>query len=315
MSWLGIVQFAGYAFTPILGGIPVQWTVAGAWVVDTFVAGTYVVLLLDAVLMAALWYGMNGEGKEEEAVTEGATAVTSTAEEFRVDVAEQCAPDHSDQRLGKAGYATVDVGDVLEEAVDRGEEPQAAQETCGETIPNLPTPSVRRRTLSSSARRCSIPTMSPSGRSLRVTVPAPVTPTSLHSAVRSFSATASHSSTVFHAPTPTGRRLSAPAVMDPRSLVRGASPVPLSGMRSPEPPSLIRASWRSSPLFTPVLFVCLNATCRGCLAVAETYGSILFYTTSMAPGKTRPPCPRRALRGSSPSWAAWACSCSCCWTG
>ena len=293
MSWLGIVQFAGYAFTPILGGIPVQWTVAGSWVIDTFVAGTYVLLLLDALLMAGLWYGMREEKKEEEeAVAEREAAVPSNAEELRVDVAEQSELHSNGQRAKKAGYATVDDGDVREEATEDGEEERVARELCA-TNPDVPTAAVRppaqgrppARSLSRRRVSESIPRRGRSERSPRVPLSAPSTPSGLHDEVRFFSATVGppRSSTVFPAPRRIDRRLSAPAVMGRQPSLRGASfatvSAPLSGMRSPEPPSLIQVSWRSSPLFTPLLFVCLNATCRGCLAVAETYGSILFYTT------------------------------------
>lgn len=56
MAKLGIVQFMGYAFTPILGGITVN---AGA--MNTYNAGTYCLIILDTLLFFALYFGLRGD--------------------------------------------------------------------------------------------------------------------------------------------------------------------------------------------------------------------------------------------------------------
>ena len=45
-----------------------------------------------------------------------------------------------------------------------------------------------------------------------------------------------------------------------------------------EAPVPVCSCKRPAPLSTLILFILLNATCRGCLAVAETYGSVLYYS-------------------------------------
>jgi MFS family permease len=275
MSWLGIVQFAGYAFTPILGGIPVNWTVTGSWVITTYTAGTYALLVLDAFLMAALCYIL---GSPEQDGAETPLVIQSFhSNELHIDIPSE------DSQLGHVhpppslnGYSEVtdlnstsqpmnssrNARDVTEQGRLEEEINGAPQPLSALSLPTTPTVfcTGMPTTHSFSLAPCShIPVRS-----------------------RSMITPYTHPIPIFVSD---GRRSSAPAIFDVRPIrCDEHSGTSIESIARPQTPSLIRTSWRSSPLFTPILFICLNATSRGCLAVAETYGSVLFYTTQYGVG-------------------------------
>ena len=277
MSWLGIVQFAGSAFTPILGGIEVDWQLTGAWTVNTYVAGTYFLLILDVAVVGGLWWGMRcGRGENGEEVAQLSTIQLTVP----MPALEDKPAGHAQSGNRRFVYsAIVESGDQahLSAAVLTRHEAEQVEEGKHEAIHPQSTAPVETPPLIS---RASCQQMSEDEVKQPALPASPLHLNSLHRRSLSVATPTSRPAAISF----TERRLSAPPTVDLGPIRREE----LSSMSivSPTPsevPTLFSASWRSSPMFTPIFFICLNATSRGCLAVAETYGSILFYTAVHGP--------------------------------
>ena len=278
MSWLGIVQFAGFAFTPILGGIPVNWQLSSSWTINTYVAGTYFLLLLDVALIGGLWWGM---------ARQGGGGAASEVEEVPIIQLTVCTVSGKGDTVGHVqsgrtdrtgSYSAVLEGDDPSER----EEPQlsshsqmeAEDESWEEENRGPSDSSMSHEATAASVKPLhSIPFSASAASALPVIVPS-------QRSLRSLSIPLSHVDAVIpSSPLLLQRGISAPATVDLRPIRREElSSTSIVSLAPSEGPTLISASWRSSPLFTPVLFTLLNATCRGCLAVSEAYGSTLYYT-------------------------------------
>ena len=351
MSWLGIVQFAGYAFTPILGGLEVDWTVSGSWVINTFTAGTYVLLLMDALLLVGLYFGLRGQEMEAEAEEEAARAMEVISPEV---TAVEC-----EAAWGATGKRVE--SDMREDAMGRFDEAASAVQTTGgqrrrgySAVHDKQSDSDRdsdgqlhrKRTEHEEEKGDGVqPTVEVVVRHIgevmehkympvsiavsdeHVSCPPEVPPIVVATARATESPTA-HGPHIESVTTPTSaaRKVSAsqPPTPSPRSTsasagltastlatlaapslprdvfssnsldssyIRPATPKQSAGAANSVTTATaftwqqrlactrIRLSTYLTPAFLiPVFFLLLNAASRGCLAVAETYGSTLYYT-------------------------------------
>ena len=289
MAWLGVVQFAGYAFTPILGGLPVDWTVAGAWVITTYTAGTYALIVLDVLLLLALGWGMPHVEPEK---TPPALAPVRPLKELGTDdrgrweslrVRARRPPYHR-------GYLPVTESDAGARSEAGGEEEREGEDESTisiDVVVDRPEAMQKEeadppRSHTPNPNPALTPSLSAAGSASLPASPRAPAPHVVRS--QSLVASPAVQRTVNAVAIAHGRRSSAPAFLDVRPIRRSEESTSSLASIASQDPSLIRESWKAAPLFTPVLFVCLNATCRGCLAVAETYGSSLYYTTQYGAG-------------------------------
>ena len=354
MSWLGIVQFAGYAFTPILGGLEVSWPITASWTINTFTAGTYALLVLDVVLLAALYVGLSKYGAEEEA--KGAAAMDMIAAEAKA--VERTAADAKEggmigrgdmvetttgrvdepvgavaERGGKMrhGYtavketqmdsdsdslsdheasemSVVDSVNVLRNARAMAESDER-QQVQAESEMMYSTPSAASTGDNGTSSATALPPTSLiAGDSLLLqrsqSVATPIRTTLRLSASRPPLLSPRNTSAPAGLTAPTLATLATPSL--PRDVRSSSSLDSLYSLPSSfEPPTLstetttsTASSWRTrcshltsrtsyclTPSFLiPCFFLLLNAASRGCLAVAETYGSTLYYSVEYGEG-------------------------------
>ena len=367
MAWLGIVQFAGYAFTPILGGLEVSLPITANWTVNTFTAGTYVLLLLDMALLVGLYCGMRGqqwaEGEEEakaakarEMITAEAAAVMGAATAGEdggrqvgcalVEGTEYAAVDdeamgevQSTPRRSRQGYSAVQRDaadhDDSQSGSNRPDNDDEKEEKCVDELHSAPL-TIAHTERSDDAEEglehklspadtvdaaldhasCSY-RMSPSvsvvveqTRDTRHRRAHPVITPSPHIRRPSLSAslqplTVEHRDTAGPAGLTTSTLASLSASSLPRDVLSSSSlaSLDLAVSELPRAPS-IAASSSGDPtdapqparlaafiayirpangILIPVFFLLLNSVSRGCLAVAETYGSVLFYSVQYGP--------------------------------
>ena len=285
MSWLGIVQFAGYAFTPIVGGLAVSWPITVSWRISTFTAGTYALLLLDVALLVGLYFGLRGQAAEMEAERTAVEAMCIIAAEAKsvalpaaaeqveqgddvdVMVEPRAAVEPTTSRRSKGDYAALDNEDHKLDNLEADEPSVSASHTAqSQSAHSVATP----RALAASQP----PT--PSGRS--TSAPTGLTASSFATlSVPSMPRDVFSSDTLDLLRTPVLPPPPPPSVSPVAGEPAGADASSawerrLANMRA-------RLSYYSTAAFlVPVFFLLLNAASRGCLAVAETYGATLHYS-------------------------------------
>ena len=120
MSWLGIVQFVGFAITPVIGNVKVDVNLR-ILPVNTFTFATLLLLVLEVLLFVCLLVFMSKRSTVEEA--------ERAAEQAQIDAGEQQAPEVNGGQLESVSeYAQLQEGDGAGQYRQREINDRAAEE-------------------------------------------------------------------------------------------------------------------------------------------------------------------------------------------
>ena len=118
MSWLGIVQFVGFAITPVVGNVSINVNF-GIFPVNSFTFATLLLLVLEVLLFVCLLLFMSKRSTVEEKERE--------AEQAQIEASEQQAPEVNGGQLESISeYAQLQEGDGAGEYRQRSINEQAA---------------------------------------------------------------------------------------------------------------------------------------------------------------------------------------------
>ena len=294
MSWLGIVQFVGFAITPVVGNVNINFNL-GVVPVNTYTFATLMLLVLEVVLFACLLLFMSKRSTAEEKEKQDEQAQIEADQQQALEV-------NGDQLESISEYAQLQEGEDAGQYRQRSINEQAAEDEEKEVYldDDVYTPMNKARSSSGADWH---------GRDLLSTTSAADVLTSqrtLHPADRA-------SSTVLESMrqrdvivymeqhTPSGGGViytphhfkfssnpddsTAPATLIATSTATPELPIltpanqPPSDLTLPPHPHasrLTRCLFFLEQSYVPLVFVFLNLSGRGILSVAEAYGTSLF---------------------------------------